>query len=114
LIGGDARPIPGWNDAGNGGPMTAGRKTVALSTAGLMMASCAGSIQVTREQAERIADAFVEARQPDFRSAMTRTSVDDGRYWMIIYRLNPDWMGGSPTIWVRKNDGRIARAASGQ
>jgi hypothetical protein len=94
--------------------MTVGRKILPLLVTGIMMSSCVGSIPITREQAEQIADAHVASDAPHFRDIMTRTSVEQGRYWVVVYQLNPDHIGGAPTIWVRKSNGRIARAAYSQ
>lgn len=86
-----------------------------MASLGLVTASCVTSSYYPQNAAEEIADAYVQRTAPDLRGiAITRTTHEEGLYWVVVYELPEGYIGGAPTIWIRRSDGQIVRATSFQ
>ena len=81
----------------------------------LILAACANKwraeMEVSRQQAISIVDAFVAVKYPDFdkdKKNIVAKEIDS--QWEITYELPDEMIGGAPVVFVAKQTGAVLRS----
>jgi len=81
----------------------------------LILAACSNKwrveMEISRQQAVSIVDAFVAAKYPDFdKNKKNIVAKEVDAQWEITYELPSDMIGGAPVVFIDKKTGAVLRS----